>query len=376
MHCPKCGTENPDDAKSCQSCNRDLTHISSTARRLDANAVASLVLAILSIALLFLLAGIHIILGVLAAVFVCPAVGITALVLGIIALAEIRRSAGRLSGKGLAIAGITIPTVWLSALFLYLGYSLRAKPYAHKVRQKAQFHTIDAALELFNHEFDGYPPSDAVDSVGQPYCGGMKLCEAVMGQDLLGFHPDSVFRADGMDPTGQRDLYLESIDKDNLRARRGPFTPAASANAHKLIDVYGGHNIGPFGDGAFVLCDTYKREHKSGVMVGMPILYYKANAANSAHDVNNPDNPENIYNYKDNHALVGLGVPGQPGRKHPLFADPKIFYEMTRNYEITTQSRPFRADSYILLSAGKDGSYGTEDDIVNFDMRWKPKSRR
>ena len=27
----------------------------------------------------------------------------------------------------------------------------------------------------------------------------MKLCEALMGQDLLGFHSNSVFRSDGMD---------------------------------------------------------------------------------------------------------------------------------------------------------------------------------
>jgi len=297
---------------------------------------------------------------------------VLALLFAIFAVVRIIESRGVLRGQGFAIAAIGVLGFWLLLLII----RPRGKVPPTRLRQKAQFHSIDAALELFDHEFDGYPPSDAVDTVGQPYCGAMKLCEAVMGQDLLGFHPDSVFRADGMDATGQSDLYPETLDKNNLRARRGPFMPAESANPHKLIDVYGGHNIGPFGDRAFVLCDTYRREHKSGVMGGMPILYYKANAANSAHDVSNPDNPENIYNYKDNHALVGLGVPGQPGRKHPLFRDTKIFYEMTRNYEIKTQSRPFRADSYILLSAGKDGLYGTEDDIVNFDTRWKPKSRR
>ena len=28
--------------------------------------------------------------------------------------------------------------------------------------------------------------------------------------------------------------------------------------------------------------------------------------------------------------------------------------------------RPYRAQSYILISAGKDGLYGTSDDITNF----------
>jgi len=70
---------------------------------------------------------------------------------------------------------------------------------------------------------------------------------------------------------------------------------------------------------------------------------------------------------------LALGVPGKPGQKHPLYEDPKIFYEITRNERVAGPSVPKRADTYILLSAGHDGLYGTEDDIVNFDFRWKPK---
>jgi len=33
-----------------------------------------------------------------------------------------------------------------------------------------------------------------------------------------------------------------------------------------------------------------------------------------------------------------------------------------------TVVRPFRADTYILISAGKDGLYGTKDDICNFEF--------
>jgi hypothetical protein len=28
---------------------------------------------------------------------------------------------------------------------------------------------------------------------------------------------------------------------------------------------------------------------------------------------------------------------------------------------------PYRADSFILISAGKDGDFGTADDVFNFD---------
>jgi len=43
------------------------------------------------------------------------------------------------------------------------------KRYAKGVRQKAQFHSIDSAMELFNSEWDGYPPSDALDEANVNY---------------------------------------------------------------------------------------------------------------------------------------------------------------------------------------------------------------
>ncbi len=86
-------------------------------------------------------------------------------------------------------------------------------------------------------------------------------------------------------------------------------------------------------------------------------------------DPNDPNNPANIYNYRDNFAILRLGVPGAPNAVHPL-ADPKRFYLNTQNENIT-QSRPYREDSYILISAGKDGLYGTVDDVCNFEWKYR-----
>ncbi|MBL7186604.1 MAG: hypothetical protein ISS70_09780 [Phycisphaerae bacterium] len=83
--------------------------------------------------------------------------------------------------------------------------------------------------------------------------------------------------------------------------------------------------------------------------------------------MDDPNNPDNIYNYKDNHTLLALGVRGKPGQKHPLHEDPKIFYEISRDDRANGPSKPHRADTFILLSAGPDGLYGTADDITNFD---------
>jgi hypothetical protein len=244
------------------------------------------------------------------------------------------------------------------------------------VRPQAQLHSIDAAVEISNNEFNRYPPSEADDPAGLPYCGAMKLAEALMGQDLLGFHSNSIFRRDGM--SAQRDLVLYPEDfarltpqqrDSTLRARKGPFLQAENANAWRLEDVYGADKTSPFPGNVFVLCDVFERDRPSGKKTGMPILYYRANPAGTAHDVNDPNNPRNIYSYKDNLVLINLGVPGDPNTVHPL-ADPRRFYLNTRNDRIAGPAQPYRKDSYLLISAGWDGLYGTADDICNFEWRY------
>ena len=266
---------------------------------------------------------------------------------------------------------IIISILLLSTLFYFWIITHPSRRYSIKVKQKAQFNSIQAAIELFNNENDGYPPSEALGPNGQPYCGAMKLCEAMMGRDLLGFHPDSVFRADGMDATNTKPVYPMPPSMDNLKERLGPLLQDDNANAYRLVDIYGSGNAGTFKESQFVLCDVYTRKMGTGNKTGMPVLYYKANTSNTEHDVNNPDNPKNIYNYKDNHALLSLGVPWKSKVQHPLFVNPKAFYVMTRNWQVNSVSRPYRPDSYILISAGIDGLYGTKDDICNFEWKFR-----
>ncbi len=283
------------------------------------------------------------------------------------------------SNRKAAFTIIELLTV-MSIIVILIGVLVPAlnnvRKYAKKVKQLAQFNSIQSAIELFSNENDGYPPSGALDGAGQPYCGAMKLCEAMMGRDLLGFHPDSVFRADGLDAAGSRDIYRPT--PDNLRARMGTLLQFENANAYRLgIDIFGAGQTAPFLESAFVLCDVYTRDMRTGKKTGMPILYYKAEASNYLHDPNTAPTPQdsmgNIYNYWDNHALVNLGKPWEEAGKvttHSL-AEPARFYRNTRNNQITTVRRPYRTDSYILLSAGYDGEYGTADDICNFEWKYR-----
>jgi hypothetical protein len=79
---------------------------------------------------------------------------------------------------------------------------------------------------------------------------------------------------------------------------------------------------------------------------------------------------DDIYYYPDNEALLRLGTPDDINVRHPLADDMDDFMDfeaMILNPQVSTIRRPYRAGSYILISAGKDGLYGTGDDITNFD---------
>jgi type II secretory pathway pseudopilin PulG len=280
---------------------------------------------------------------------------------------------------------LTVMSIIVILIGLMVPALNKVRRFARDVQQKAQFNAINAAVELFNNEFDGYPSSSALDGTGAPYCGAMKLCEALMGQDLLGMHSSAIFRRDGMDALGSTLLYPPNIDalpldqrNNNLIARKGPFIQAENANAVRMEKIYG-TSVGSFLPTTFVLCDVYSRPMKTGEKTGMPILYYKADTANSYHDPNlastmtPTDSKGNIYNYLDNQTLVQLGKPWQAGgttTDHSL-ATPARFYKNTKSVQVTTTMRPYRADTFILISAGWDGEYGTADDICNFDWKYR-----
>lgn len=272
---------------------------------------------------------------------------------------------------------LTVMSIIIILMGLLAPAMNRVRRFAKRVSQKNQFHSIDVALELFRAEFDGYPNSGALDPTGVSYCGAQKLAEAMVGQDLVGFHPDSRFLADGTDGSGNP-LYTPAT----VTARVGPYLPLDQANAYRLGDIYPNIASSNFNGASFVLCDVYTHALDTG-KIGMPILYYKANTSNSLHDVTMPDT--SIYNYLDNHDFVRLGMPWNPppgGPMHALFHDPdgedniagtpddevegEKLYIKTKNEKITTMNRPYRADSFVLISAGFDGEYGTRDDVFNF----------
>lgn len=256
---------------------------------------------------------------------------------------------------------------------------------AKETKQKAQFTSIELGLTAFRNDYGDYPPSywnpNPADSLD--YCGSQKLCEALLGWDLMGFHPDSAWRANGLDSAGGNGTY----DPDRVRVdaslyeRKDHYIELATANVFRLGNVSANkpglfnNTTVPLNPDTFVICDSFgvRRLNIGGKIVraGTPILYYKANTSSKRID-SAVSLEGRIYDARDNWHIVKLGKvtkDGAQGENHPKFWDgPNFdsFYDYITDPRITTTAWPHRPDSYLLISAGLDGLYGTEDDIRNW----------
>jgi type II secretory pathway pseudopilin PulG len=256
---------------------------------------------------------------------------------------------------------------------------------AKETKQKAQLSTIELALAAFKNDEGDYPPSDwpLPPNPGSDYCGSQKLAEALLGWDLLGFHPNTAWRADGLDAAGgsgsydpahTRDINGDGIP-DTFDERKGPYLELATASAFKLIDLFGPNAIGSLAPDTFVICDVFGAKKITMIKgvdsvtgqpitvtekAGAPILYYRANTSGKIMNA--------VYRVSDNDALV-IAKQQADGIEHPLARSGnqyQFFYDYIRDPKINARPWPYRPDSYILISAGADGLYGTSDDIRNF----------
>lgn len=278
------------------------------------------------------------------------------------------------------------------------------KDRAKEVQQRAQFHAITSGLEMFKSDFGDYPESNdnSWDSLSSPrktadptpYLGANKLAEAMVGLDYLGFHPSSDFRADGANIVVDKDLNSQEYvvywafndsqatwqtARENIEARKGPYVELENANAFRMDEVYGpAANLSSFFSTGWdnryplVLCDVYsrKRSGESAKKTGTPILYFRARTHYTKQDSRTDTDMENsIYYFPDNEKILQIGMP-DTGTEHALYttgiSEFENFDDMILNKNVQAVRRPYKAGSFILWSAGKDGSFGNADDIFNF----------
>jgi len=301
---------------------------------------------------------------------------------------------------------------------------------AKDTAQRAQFHSIDVGLETYSGEMEQYPPSliepwDTTNNEPEnaPYTtGAHHLAEALLGRDMLGFDPWSTWDSERDDGGGTtpnpnwKDVYAtkdapkssgftppnDQVTK-SLDRRKGPYLSTDTVESYQIQQLY--DNVGDIYPGNLdrtgtpsttyspspVLTDSYRVKAISlpggkQVKAGSPILYYRANITSrefrtydlptdTTGPISDTDAPKFIYNSFDNEKLIELGTIMDQGKFHHFdqthYAEGalkgrEIFYEAIRNPTITTQVRPYNQTSYILMSAGYDGIFGTPDDIYNF----------
>lgn len=251
-----------------------------------------------------------------------------------------------------------------------------ARMRARVVVEKASLEAIDNAVENFANDTGYYPPSErrAPMGIGGPAGttpddqGAQRLVEAMFGLDFIGYQPKSYYAvADGLFSS----LGIEDgtpIDWNQQATKRyGPYLERDSVEIDQMSKLhlgstnYGGSNINS--NSVFV--------DRLDVSESRPILYYAANAAKKTLPT--------IYDYYDNIDITQDDVSGAPMYEtfdndtdiwefYGFIWDPLTGYDISSGtYDKTLSSaRPSNADSFILINAGRDHKYGTEDDITNF----------
>ncbi|MEP0844037.1 MAG: prepilin-type N-terminal cleavage/methylation domain-containing protein [Phycisphaerae bacterium] len=298
----------------------------------------------------------------------------------------------------------------------------RARDVAKATKTNAELSAIEKALEIFENDFKGYPASDSTRD--DPIVSGMP--NAVNGNNirLQGAHwlaralcgPDTL----GLDTGGLllRDRTQVTTDSSNkLAAANG------GASGVDFSAVYNSDRKGSYLDDNRVLVkdtDTSKfsnvatqapRSPNSRGGTGRfvivdafnwPILYYRANPKATAPfwTPRNTNHQRGVYNLSDNEQITGSSEGNiepwdfaSTGFKHGLghfgpaqtqyatnpdavetpppadykgknFAD---YLHEHRAHDAGSVIKPVKPETFVLISPGKDGLYGTNDDVNNFN---------
>jgi len=316
-----------------------------------------------------------------------------------------------LSGSGFTLIELLVVISIIMMLIGLLATGIQGvKRHATNLRQKSNFHAIEVGLELFQKDYDDYPPSEMIDeksdgSPGPKVCGAQHLAEALVGRDTRGFDPKTNWYA----PDENESIYANVTAKGSTqqdeaasRTRRWKlFIELKEMGAFVMHDLYENYNgdvystkdpCSPDSFRAPVLTDIFRQKEikvpykDHAEWVGSPILYYKANSSSrlfkKVPGKNAPAQSDDftnwIYNYEDNRGIIELGTIKDPAVKHHFDEEytytedgrnrngVHLFYKTITNPKVS-YDKPFNAATFILISAGRDGIYGTRDDITNFD---------
>ncbi len=292
---------------------------------------------------------------------------------------------------------------------------------ARYTEASAQFLGLKAGLEAFRAEVDNSFPPSAPDNGGEgatrfmianPFkeektasvmvTGGHLLVQALIGADFLG-------------PPGYRDLDRNGKWANDTHKGKGGLYELSTTTGEPAQTRYGGPGRSYVDDKMRTKTKSLNQIHAAGGIADInerqdskesynqplfvdpwdrPILYYRANPAARSMVGNKETKQAGIYTLEDNGLITGSeqgqvykdfkGVDFGPGAvngqlhalgkaAYPLHnSDLKLkefeqtFPQFIWDKQITAVNQPVLKDTYLLISAGPDGRYGTTDDITNW----------
>jgi len=267
---------------------------------------------------------------------------------------------------------------------------------ANCLAQRCQLKDIEIGLETWAHDNDMEYPDSYQELYGEGSVNGsQKLCEALLGRDLQGFDTESSWNpwkdesiADVYEDPANFNRKGHYVDVTKIPVSQygqiyndPPNYPPYPGNMDKNGNVNGSRKM------CYVFTDIFKRTsfqvNGRTIRVGTPILYYKSDSNKNIVRSNNFDC--GAYDFTDNVWMMQWGSirdPENPELAHPFYTEwekmngegknPRIFVEKILNYNIPfadhpgyIEGVPYNKETYILLSAGPDGMFGTEDDVWN-----------
>lgn len=294
-----------------------------------------------------------------------------------------------------------------------------ARDRSKTVAVQSQINAMGVGLESFHGDQGMYPPSRAemytsdltsatqaaTEMVWWEVSGDSSICQgahllvdALVGRDLLGYDPKAKKSTD--------DTY-DRWKSDN--DRRAPYIPKDGVDLTslakppedafgKVLDATGVPSGKPQPKIDNMLVRVFRDKF------GWPILYYRASP--TANQQSTPiiqsknttpydTHGDGVYDGVDNEVFTSYT---DASNKHKIkdanqlllttdytnrvsLSDKSKFAEFIRSIRATTYDtasatnynnivwpRPVRFDTFILLSAGKDGIFGTLDDVANFNV--------
>ena len=188
MNCAKSGQQNPDNAPSCSACGSALAQPAPTTEpvqvRTSRLAIGSFILAILTL-LTLIIAGVE---GGLILALAAVTAAILALLLGIVSLARIGTTAGRLTGNSFAVLGTALPLLLFVATPISCSMMQGLTKLAPSMTCGKNLSRLGIAMLIYAQDYDDqFPRAGGPNTTWQPTINNWK---ADSKQDAFAMNPD------------------------------------------------------------------------------------------------------------------------------------------------------------------------------------------